>query len=78
MFFFLKWGKKSPQLLHPSDAHDFLLDYSQHFTREIQKINLEASSLNLHRHEGVTIHQLTSFKKPNAFPSRPIAGEKHI
>ena len=28
--------------------------------------------------KGVTIHQLTSSKQPNAFPSRPIAGEKHI
>jgi hypothetical protein len=46
----------------------FLLDYSQHLTRAIQKINLEATSLNLQRDEGVTIHQLTSSK--NQMPSQ--------
>jgi hypothetical protein len=43
---FSKWGR-SPQHLHPKDAHGFLLDYSQNFTRTIQKITLEATSLNL-------------------------------
>jgi hypothetical protein len=40
-------GEISPQLLHPNDAHGFLLDYSQTLQETIQKINLEATLLNL-------------------------------
>jgi hypothetical protein len=68
----------SPQLLHPRDAHDFLLDCSQHLIRVIQKIKLEATSLNLQRDEGGDNSPTHINQKPNAFPGRPIADEKHM
>jgi hypothetical protein len=71
-------GKYHPSFCIQGIHTAFLLDYSQHLIRAIQKINLEATSLNQHWDEGVTIPQLTSSKKLNTFLSHPIAGEKHI
>jgi hypothetical protein len=56
----------------------FLLDYSQYLTRAIQKIKFEATSLNLQRDEGGDNSPTHINQKPNAFPGRPIADEKHI
>jgi hypothetical protein len=46
-FFFLKWGKYHSSFCIQRMHTVFLLDYSQNFTRTIQKINLETTSLNL-------------------------------
>jgi hypothetical protein len=76
-YLFFEKGEKSPQL-HPKDAHGFLLDYSQTLQEAIQKINLEATSLDLQWDEGGDNTPTDIIQKPNAFPNRPIAGEKHI
>jgi hypothetical protein len=68
--FFQNGGDITPTSAFKGCTRLFLLDYSQNLTRTIQKINLKATSLNLQWDEGVTIYQLTSSKKPNAFPNR--------
>jgi hypothetical protein len=49
--FFLKWGNIVQASASKGCTQLFLLDYSQNFTRTIQKINLEATLLYLHWNE---------------------------
>jgi hypothetical protein len=55
-FFFSKWGEYHPSFCIQEMHTVFLLNYLQHLKRAIQKINLEATSLNLQWDEGDNIN----------------------